>query len=363
MPTERGKVSIVTPTYNHASFIGACIESVLAQSYQNWEMLIVDDGSADGTGETVATYRDQRIVYLRQEHKGLAALGERYNLALGQATGDFIAILEGDDFWPPNRLERQLPEFDDSDVVLASGLFAATDEHGRRLDIMPLLLPPPHALLNDPIGSSSIAMMAASYLTFAFPVSTMVRKEALLRIGGFQQTDYLPLVDYPTFMNLGLLGRWRFDCEVLGYWRRHSESVTSTRFLAILDGAQRYASEFLQAHRRELPLRDNDLQNIRNEWRLMQMDRMILTGMRLLEEGSYREARRYFDRLSRFPVTKTWRSAARLMRALSSGHLNPGLVRRLILSRIPCKVPRGPEGERFLLPYAPVDAFEPYSFD
>jgi len=101
-------VSIITPTYNHAEFIGACIESVLAQTYPYWEMIIIDDGSTDDTGEVVARYEDDRIRYIRQPNMGVERLTETYNKALSLARGEYIAILEGDDYWPDYKLSKHL---------------------------------------------------------------------------------------------------------------------------------------------------------------------------------------------------------------------------------------------------------------
>jgi len=102
-------VSIITPTYNHENFIGKCIESVLAQTYQHWEQIIVDDGSDDDTKQTIAKYHDKRIKYIKQENKGIWRLNETYNTALKHSNGEIISILEGYDFWPPDKLEKQLP--------------------------------------------------------------------------------------------------------------------------------------------------------------------------------------------------------------------------------------------------------------
>ncbi|MGB7570995.1 MAG: glycosyltransferase family 2 protein, partial [Methanothrix sp.] len=73
-------------------------------TYVAWEQIIIDDGSSDQTGEIILKYNDDRIKYIRQEHKGIWRLSEAYNQALQLSNGDYIAILEGDDFWPPNKL-------------------------------------------------------------------------------------------------------------------------------------------------------------------------------------------------------------------------------------------------------------------
>ncbi len=100
-------VSIIMPSYNTACFIGETIKSVLAQSYENWELLIVDDCSTDDTDEVIKPYlSDSRIRYLKNEKNSGAAVSRNY--ALREAKGKWIAFLDSDDIWHPEKLERQV---------------------------------------------------------------------------------------------------------------------------------------------------------------------------------------------------------------------------------------------------------------
>src|SRR5438309_545799 len=115
-------VSVLTPTYQQADFLPACLASVSSQTSTNWEQIIVDDGSLDATSDIVAAQRDPRVRYVRQEHVGIWHLANTYNRALELAQGDLIAILEGDDVWLPHLLETLTPSFADEDVVLSYGV-------------------------------------------------------------------------------------------------------------------------------------------------------------------------------------------------------------------------------------------------
>lgn len=99
-------VSIVMPSYNTAKFISVAIESVLMQTYQNWELLIVDDCSTDNTDEVVSKYDDRRIIYLKNEKNSGAAFSR--NKALKRAKGKWIAFLDSDDLWYQTKLEEQI---------------------------------------------------------------------------------------------------------------------------------------------------------------------------------------------------------------------------------------------------------------
>jgi glycosyltransferase involved in cell wall biosynthesis len=105
-PLVDGLVSIVMPSWNTAAFIAESIQSVLDQTYDQWELIIVDDGSTDNTDEVVASFRDSRIKYLKNPRNVGAALTR--NRALREARGEWMAFLDSDDFWSPGKLERQL---------------------------------------------------------------------------------------------------------------------------------------------------------------------------------------------------------------------------------------------------------------
>ena len=102
-----GLVSIITPCYNAGRFVAETIESVLGQTWPDWEMIVVDDGSSDASADIVARFaeRDSRIRLIRQANAGTACAR---NAAMRQARGRYIALLDADDVWEPEFLERQL---------------------------------------------------------------------------------------------------------------------------------------------------------------------------------------------------------------------------------------------------------------
>ena len=98
-------VSVVIPAYNHERFIGAAIESVLGQSFDDIELIVIDDGSTDRTAAVIQGYKDSRLSYLYQENQDAY---NTINKGLGLAQGKFIAILNSDDVYTTDRLERLL---------------------------------------------------------------------------------------------------------------------------------------------------------------------------------------------------------------------------------------------------------------
>ncbi|MGR5868713.1 glycosyltransferase family 2 protein [Bacillus pacificus] len=99
-------VSIITPVYNSEEYIGDTIKSVLSQTHENWEMFIADDCSQDSTAEVISQFKDERIKYFKLDENAGAAVAR--NKALEKANGNFIAFLDADDMWKPDKLQKQL---------------------------------------------------------------------------------------------------------------------------------------------------------------------------------------------------------------------------------------------------------------
>jgi glycosyltransferase involved in cell wall biosynthesis len=115
-------VSIVIPTYNRANVIKETLDSVLAQTYAHWELLVIDDGSTDNTDTIIAQYRDSRIQYHRIGHCGM--IGQVRNHGMKKARGGFIAFLDSDDLWRSDTLSCQLSlfkKFPQSGFVFSNG--------------------------------------------------------------------------------------------------------------------------------------------------------------------------------------------------------------------------------------------------
>lgn len=125
-------VSIITPCYNGERFIAETIESVLGQTYPNWEMLIVDDGSQDRTAEIAGRYaaQDPRIKLIRQSNAGTACAR---NNGMRRAEGRYIALLDADDLWEPSFLERQLEFMRLKGAVCVCCSYRHIDDHSSEI--------------------------------------------------------------------------------------------------------------------------------------------------------------------------------------------------------------------------------------
>ena len=132
---EYGLVSIITPTWNCAQFIGDTIRSIQAQTYGNWELIISDDCSTDGTIKVVEPYlqADNRIKYICNDKNSGAAVTR--NKALKMAKGKWIAFLDSDDLWLPKKLEKQVAFMAEHDYAFSYHEYSEISENGKELGV------------------------------------------------------------------------------------------------------------------------------------------------------------------------------------------------------------------------------------
>jgi Glycosyltransferases involved in cell wall biogenesis len=242
-------VSILTLTYNHENYISDCINSVIAQTYENWEMIIVDDGSTDNTFAVARAFaeKDKRVQVYTQKNIGVFRMKESYNFALEKSKGKYIAILDGDDVWLPEKLEFQIPimeENPDSVVCFGQG-------YRSNIDLTKKLSLDPNS--NKPYlqtnSQTSIDLSSILILGNIIPALTVViKRQALDEIGGFQQSYNLPLVDLPTLLELSLKGNFIFIPKPLGKWRHHGSEVSLIHTLSMAEGLYQFSLNFFRKH-------------------------------------------------------------------------------------------------------------------
>ena len=130
-----GLVSVITPLYNAEKFIASTIESVLAQSYGDWEMIVVDDASTDSGVEVVKEYRkrDGRVRLVELERNSGPAVAR--NRAIKEAAGRYIAFLDGDDIWDEKKLEKQIAFMKEGDMALSyTDYYRIEESSGKIID-------------------------------------------------------------------------------------------------------------------------------------------------------------------------------------------------------------------------------------
>ncbi len=210
-------VSIIIPAYNSREYIGKAIESATSQSFKNIEIFVVDDGSTDGTKDAVESYiRDSKIRYIHQENKGPAAAR---NLGISKSSGEFIAFLDADDIWLPDKLEQQMPLFDDPEVAL---VFSDTEIFG---DGFPFKK---HSEFSRFARGDVYAKLIMG--NFIPTSSVVVRRVAMDEAGGFDEDKKISIgEDYFLWLMIARKYKFDFSPESLVKYRIHGGQTSASR--------------------------------------------------------------------------------------------------------------------------------------
>jgi glycosyltransferase involved in cell wall biosynthesis len=223
-------VSIVLPTFNRAGLIGETIESVLRQTYPTWELLIIDDGSADHTDRIVAGYTDERIRYSRMAHTG--KLGAVRNCGIRKAKGDYIAFLDSDDLWRADKLSVQLSLAEQ--YPRAAFLFSNGDQFGEGA-----ITPPEQEALF--FGNVFEKVLLNHQLCIYMP-SFMFRRHILEKVG-YLREDLISGCDIDFFFRTAYHFDAVFTNDRLVRIRKHGQSTSAKLgFLPYLDHIEIYRS-------------------------------------------------------------------------------------------------------------------------
>ena len=226
------EVSVIIPTYNRKKLVQEAIDSVLLQSYADYEIIVVDDGSSDGTDVHLLGRYGSRIQYVWQQNQGESLARNR---GIDLAHGKYIAFLDSDDLWLPDKTAKQVSFLDaNPHIGLLTCQIWYIDGHGKRLSETPALTD----LHNDDLIFEKLVMAN----TIPSPSSVMVRAGLLEKCGGFDPTIrfgedwdlWLKLLDHTEFA---------LFAEPLAYLRRHLETQS---YYASAAGNQQKLSEHLK---------------------------------------------------------------------------------------------------------------------
>ena len=210
------QISVVMPTHNCARFIDKAIESILGQTYEKFELIIIDDGSTDKTWEQIKNYNDDRIVFIQRQECSCSSDSAR-NDGLAISRGNLIAIADADDVNVPHRFERQVAYFKNHpEIDILGGAMIRINENGKpfgRKMVKPFLDRPEEyreALLKDN--------------HMIFHPTMMFRKHVLNRVPGY--TPYPASADFEFMLRASRYFNLFNLQDVLVYYRQHKTSVT-----------------------------------------------------------------------------------------------------------------------------------------
>lgn len=209
-------VSVVIPTYNHAQFLGRALQSVLNQTYRNWEVIVIDNHSTDNTDEVMSSFADPRIAYLKIHNNGVIAASR--NAGIRAAKGEFVAFLDSDDWWTADKLQVCIDCISDKVDLVYHDLEIVSE---RSRPFRPKKIKSwqvKHPVLIDLMARGNA--IATS--------SVVVRKKLLKQLEGMNESsDMVAAEDYNTWLRIAqLTDGFRYISNRLGFYQLHKQGVS-----------------------------------------------------------------------------------------------------------------------------------------
>ena len=289
------KVTVVIPVYNGGRYLRESIDSVLAQTFHDYEIVCVDDGSTDDSPVLLQEY-GARLRVVRQENSGQSAAR---NVGVKLARGEYIAFLDQDDVWYPSKVRNQVAVLDaEPDVVLVHCNFDRIDERGRMLERGAGMIERTSAL-----GSSMGQLIGEALI---FPSAMMIRKEGYERIGGFHHA-LQGFEDFDLIARLKAQGRFVMVEEPGMAYRMHGKGFTRTGGIHVIRSREtflRRMQTLYRGHPSKQAIVKHMLADCYSDW-----------GMHDVRIGNYQEARAKLLQSIRCNPFK-FRTYTRLLRAI-----------------------------------------------
>jgi glycosyltransferase involved in cell wall biosynthesis len=250
-------ISIVIPSYNQAKYIAYNLDSILAQTYSNFEVIFIDDGSKDNTAEILKSYteKDSRIKYFYQNNSERAVARSH---GISKAAGKYLCLVDSDDTWLPHKLETQLAVMEnDPEIVLCYAPVNRIDPENKPLK----------NAARQQEGYSGLIYKHLLMRNFIPSVTPMIKASVLKNIGE-QVTDFIPYEDWDFWLRLSRCGKFHHIKEALGNYRLHPQqsvkNVKAPRIeevtIKVLDAN---TQEFLLEHAELLNFLDLDKKNFK----------------------------------------------------------------------------------------------------
>lgn len=287
-------VSVVIPAYNAAALIGATLDSVLAQTYGNLEIIVVDDGSTDDTPRVLEAYAG-RVRVLRQANAGQAAAR---NAGARVSTGTLLAFLDSDDLWDPDKTARQvalLTRFPDAQAVYCD--HRSINEKGQPLSASAALAHP------RPSGDILRALLLGPCIIT--PGLVLLRRSAFEATEGFDESPVMRgHEDYALWLRLALKGPFVYSPDTLVSYRRHPQQTTRQQHYELQMSRAKLTA--LLAIRHDLSTHRNDDLKRLYHWVLGETGIVAAWAMR--QAGEYAESRNIaLAAVTRQPASvRTW---------------------------------------------------------
>lgn len=209
MKTKIKKVSVIIPTYNRSNLLKHCIDSILNQTYNCLEIIVIDDGSTDNTESNVRSILDSRVLYSKIEKSG--NLSEIRNFGISISTGEFVAFCDDDDLWLPRKLEIQMGYLSEYNVCCSNAKIINSEGS---------VIKPRYI---EDFSDDAVLTISHLFLKNYVITSSIVIRKSILNSAPFNQTEYKNIAeDYDLWVNLSLKEPFYFVNEPLLCYKVHS---------------------------------------------------------------------------------------------------------------------------------------------
>jgi glycosyltransferase involved in cell wall biosynthesis len=313
------KVSIIIPTYNIADYLGECLSSVFNQSYQNFEVIVIDGGSIDGTRDIIKNYQQKygsKIKLLTQKKESGVA-GAR-NLGIEKSTGEIVCFLDGDDFLLENSILLRVGEFDSkkSVKIAFSDAFVARDNKKTRKKYLT------KRTVDFSGGLFSALVMDNPVITS----SVMIKKDVLDKVGLFSTEKENKSEDLDLWVRIAKKDYgYKFIEQPTLFYRYRKGSLSESK-IPMIEGRlhifDKLLAENLSADKVTI------IKKAQNKYlKELETEKLLLQVKENIRNGNYKEARNKFRKiLNRNPRAKNYA----IMTALK---IAPGLLRKVYLKK------------------------------
>jgi len=209
-------VSIIMPSFNTGKFIKETIESVICQTYENWELIIVDDCSTDDTDSVVSSFSDDRIKFFKNEKNSGAAVSR--NFAIRKASGRWIAFLDSDDVWLPNKLEKQISFMIDNNYSFSYTCYSEMNED---------------SVESGRVVSGPKVISKTGMYNYCWPGCLTVMYDVSV-VGLVQIEDIKKNNDYAIWLKVIQKAKCHLLNEVLAKYRRRQGSISNHSYIQLI---------------------------------------------------------------------------------------------------------------------------------
>ncbi len=239
-------VSVVIATYNMAQFLPQAIDSILAQTWENLEVIVVDDGSTDNTSEIMAAYSEEpKVIYIKNKNQGQP---KAKNCGIKRASGNFIAFCDADDLWEPFKLDVQMPHFADPAVGVVYSEVSNIDENNNRYTR------PANEVRHS--GQVTNQLLLENFVPFG---TSVIRRECIEKNGIFDE-EFRMGIDWDLWLRYSLDWKFAYTPERTYVYRIWSGQM-STNYRGRYDFAIRILNKFIDSNGKKL-----DKAYVRKAW-------------------------------------------------------------------------------------------------